>query len=392
MLALKDYGVIDPPDAFRQYVDETDFEVDDDEPSKKREIDNLMEYIAKFNMLLATEQYELAAMFAANSPDGIFRNMPTFKLFQKGKTKQENYLTHQSDGKLRKPVPFTKTKNGQADASSTHHHVSKYPPTVLYAKALMATANGCDALSGALSKVVIESGMKHFGFETVRFWLGNPKLTLTLPLADLLHDYCRCAGDCRCGYVALALYTYDRLRAKRQAATCLLKMGRLSTLLNHAKLREFSKSDYKDLFVASPSYKLFSLITKAAENDASNSEGLASTSIISDNHQGTLTPYLSFPYAVSLLLDSSYFTDISQFMGALCKGEIENSKGVKLELIDVLLQETFNDGMSIERWERVADICKLSEQEWVAEEICACLAVRRALDEATFACVTDYFS
>ena len=55
---------------------------EDDDPVKEREADAMMDYITKFNELFDAQQYEAAAVHAANSPQGILRTMKTLHKFE----------------------------------------------------------------------------------------------------------------------------------------------------------------------------------------------------------------------------------------------------------------------------------------------------------------------
>lgn len=63
---------------------------DDDDPTKEREAEMLLEYIEHFNDLFEEGRYSDAAMHAANSPKGILRNPETMARF-KGKEEFKQY-------------------------------------------------------------------------------------------------------------------------------------------------------------------------------------------------------------------------------------------------------------------------------------------------------------
>lgn len=58
----------------------TSFE--DDDPSKEKEAEMMLEYIEKFNELFEDGMYEDAAIHAANSPKGILRTSATLAKFR----------------------------------------------------------------------------------------------------------------------------------------------------------------------------------------------------------------------------------------------------------------------------------------------------------------------
>lgn len=55
---------------------------EDDDPTKEREAELLLEYIEQFNDLFEDKRYSEAAMHAANSPKGILRNPETLARFK----------------------------------------------------------------------------------------------------------------------------------------------------------------------------------------------------------------------------------------------------------------------------------------------------------------------
>ena len=56
--------------------------IEDDDPTKEKEAEMILEYIEKFNELFEDGKYEEAAIHAANSPKGILRTMETMSRFK----------------------------------------------------------------------------------------------------------------------------------------------------------------------------------------------------------------------------------------------------------------------------------------------------------------------
>lgn len=52
---------------------------DDDDPSKEKEAEMILDYIEKFNELFYDEEYADAATHAAISPKGVLRDVETFQ-------------------------------------------------------------------------------------------------------------------------------------------------------------------------------------------------------------------------------------------------------------------------------------------------------------------------
>lgn len=55
---------------------------EEEDPSKEKEAEMMLEYIERFNELLEEHKYEEAAIHAANSPKGILRTPETLHRFQ----------------------------------------------------------------------------------------------------------------------------------------------------------------------------------------------------------------------------------------------------------------------------------------------------------------------
>ena len=66
--------------SLRGVTPSTSFE--DDDPSREKEAELILEYIEKFSELLDDRRYEEAAIHAANSPKGILRTPETLNRFK----------------------------------------------------------------------------------------------------------------------------------------------------------------------------------------------------------------------------------------------------------------------------------------------------------------------
>lgn len=62
--------------------DVSNTQLEDDDPTKEKEAEMILEYIEKFNELFEDGRYEEAAIHAANSPKGILRTMETMSRFK----------------------------------------------------------------------------------------------------------------------------------------------------------------------------------------------------------------------------------------------------------------------------------------------------------------------
>jgi clathrin heavy chain len=194
---------------------------DDDDPSKKRESEKLVSYIEHFNDLFDFGQYEAAAIHAATSPSAILR-------------------TPQAMQKFKEVEIFDGLKS----------------PLFLYCEALMTTSvidSETFKLSPNMSLECICCALKESGINLAIHWLNHPCIVTSIPLADLLVDWCRCVANCSCKCQALAEGIYRKFDAHQQVATTLARQGKHRAVIEYGRTNGgFKVADYKAILQSNP--------------------------------------------------------------------------------------------------------------------------------------------
>ena len=327
------------PDQFAVTYLETLGLAEDDDPEKSREAEILMDYVDTFNELISSKQYEQAARHAANSPKGILRSYDTIKTFK------------QIDESM---------NNGKSSA-------------LLFCEALMITAKGADNLSAGLSCEVIRCALKNQRLDLVSHWLSKNCLTYSLPLGNLLMDYCTCQTPCQCGTVDLAKDVFSCLNAHRQAALCLLSTGKIHQMIQYGEDHSFTADDYIYLCRRFPSTKLLLFLMSARCDDKG-------------------PELISFPMVVNILLKSDSSKVLTEILQEIYSNGLVSKDGRVRTLTDLLLAETVSDNMTRSKWDRVVELCSENSLNELAIDLLAILTVREAMDNAAYKYLMDYIS
>ena len=338
--ALEDHRKPSPDQLAFQSLEATGI-LEDDDPAKKREAETLMEYMDTFNEMLSAKKYEQAAKHAANSPKGILRSFDTMKTF--------------------KQIDTTENIN---DGKST---------AMMFCEALMATAESTEKMSAGLSCEIIKCALKNQRLDLVSYWLSKNCFTYSLPLGNLLMEYCKCKIPCKCGSLDLAKEVFSSLGAHRQASLCLLSTGKIYQMIQYGKNHQFSANDYVYLCKRFPSTKLLLLLMSAhADNNAA---GL-----------------ISFPMAINILLKTNNTKVLSEVLQEIYTNGLVTTHGKAKSFTDLLLQETIADDMSKSKWNKVIEFCSKNSLDEIALELLSVLTVREAIDTAAYKYLMDYIS
>ncbi|XP_070576563.1 clathrin heavy chain linker domain-containing protein 1-like [Ptychodera flava] len=207
---------------------------EDDDPTKEREAEAMLEYIDKFNELFEEGFYAEAAMHAANSPKGILRNPGTLMRF--------------------KGLPIVA---GQPS------------PLLLYCEALMSSVTAVNIKPTAdVSWECVDCALNEDRLDLVMHWVAQDRLTYSLELGHLLSDYSRnkdptTSDQC----LALAQTVYGKLEEHRLVVLCMLRQRRYHSLIEYTqKKAHFSEDDYLALLEESPTLELAILLAKPNES------------------------------------------------------------------------------------------------------------------------------
>ncbi|XP_038049781.1 clathrin heavy chain linker domain-containing protein 1-like isoform X3 [Patiria miniata] len=196
---------------------------DDDDPSKEREAEMLLEYIEHFNELFEEGKYKDAAMHAASSPKGILRNCETLSRFR-----------------------------------AIHARTGKLPPLLVYCEALISSVPAVGSPPDAETSLeCVKSALSEDRLDLVMHWLLQERLTCSEPLGHLLYNYTQGKGA---GIISkglpLAEAVYTLVEAHIQAAVCMCKQGKVQAMMDYAINAEFEKDMYMGVLVACPSIAL----------------------------------------------------------------------------------------------------------------------------------------
>ncbi|XP_072031866.1 clathrin heavy chain linker domain-containing protein 1-like [Amphiura filiformis] len=202
---------------------------DDDDPTKEREAEMLLEYIEHFNDLFEEGRYSDAAMHAANSPKGILRNPETLARFK---------AIHVKPGKL--------------------------SPLLAYCEALMSSVPAVGILPNAETSLeCVKSALQEDRLDLVTHWIAQKRLTCSEPLGHLLYNYTQGKNTeivNKCLPLAQAVYT--KVGAHIQSAVCMCKQGRVRAMMEYAHNAKFSKDAYVGVLVACPTLALAEVLVQ----------------------------------------------------------------------------------------------------------------------------------
>ena len=338
--AVNDYEKMDSSrkhDPLQQLIS-----ADDDDPLKKKESERLVSYIEHFNNLFDFAQYEAAAIHAATSPMGILR-------------------TPQAMQKFKEVEILDRVKS----------------PLFLYCEALMTTSvveSETIKLSSVMSLECIDCALRESGLNLAIHWLNHPCIETSIPLADLLVNWCHCSGDCCCKCQALAEGIYRTFAAHRQVANTLAKQGKHHAVIEYGRSNGgFSFSDYKAILESNPTVFYAIMLLEANLNTKKIKSGI------------------SFCCIVKVLLHNNTSVLIS-FLEHVFSSGVYNAKGIKHSMSDLIYKEKSSDEMNPEKWERVIDLCCRKNHPKIAMEILGTLLVRQALNHASISSSLDYIS
>ena len=338
--ALNDYEKMDSSrkyDPLQQHIS-----TDDDDPSKKKESEKLVSYIEHFNDLFDFAQYEAAAIHAATSPLAILR-------------------TPQAMQKFKEVEVFEGPKS----------------PLFLYCEALMTTSiidSESFKLTPSMSLECISCALKESGINLAIHWLNHPCIVTSIPLADLLVDWCRCIVNCSCKCQALAEGMYRKFDAHQQVATTLARQGKHRAIIEYGRTNGgFKLADYKAILESNPTILYAIMLLQSNVNRTKLECGI------------------SFCCIVNILLTSNEEVLVS-FLEHIYSTGICDSRRLNYSISDLVFLEKSSDGMTGEKWNRVMDICCSKGRLTISMELLSTLLVRQALNHASISSSMDYIS
>lgn len=192
---------------------------EDDDPTKDREAEFILEYIGNFFEVYEAGKVEDAALLAAHSPKGVLRTMETLQKFK------------------------------EYDAAHSGSCV-----LLAYWEALLPTvATGCIKPSKwetiECVKCILEKGRK----DLLAHWMAQDQLTLSEEMGRLITDACRCPESCKCGLIGLAEVVFRNVGASKEILACLLRQGRFHRAMDFSKTNNtLTRTDFVDAFQKLP--------------------------------------------------------------------------------------------------------------------------------------------
>lgn len=195
-----------------------DIAVDDDDPTKEREAERMLEYIDRFNELLDEGFYESAAYHAAVSPKGILR------------------------------IPETVDRLKE---------INKPKVLMVFCEALCSTSPAYkQPVSGYLATICVQTALKEKAMDALSHWITQHQLELSETDADLIESDCLCDSICTCRRMQLSHRVYVSLRLFDKAALCLARISHVSLVVSFCKSRQLSDKEYAKIIEGLPKLDL----------------------------------------------------------------------------------------------------------------------------------------
>uniref|UniRef100_F7FRC9 Clathrin heavy chain linker domain-containing protein 1 n=1 Tax=Ornithorhynchus anatinus TaxID=9258 RepID=F7FRC9_ORNAN len=201
----------------------------EDDPSKAREAEDLLDYLERFHELFSQGQYEVAALFAINSPRGILRNIEIMNIF-KGASKQKG----------------------------------KVLPLLLFFEALFKTSRAVKhPVDAALTLEGIKCALSEQRLDLVIHWVTQQRLTFSEETGDVIYNYEAHNLYNRAKCLALAQMVYSECTVPKKAALCMCKQGQIYGAVEYIQqIKYFSLDDFIFLIKNCPSIELIKCLTQ----------------------------------------------------------------------------------------------------------------------------------
>ncbi|XP_033102699.1 clathrin heavy chain linker domain-containing protein 1-like [Anneissia japonica] len=301
---------------------ETVTSFDDDDPTKEKEAELLLDYIEHYNALFEDKKYVQAAMHAANSPKGILRNTETMERFK-----------------------ALKVKPGEKS------------PLLSYCEVLIDSVPAVGVVPDASTSLeCVKCALKEERLDLIYHWLAQERLTCTDVLGNALYNYAEGKKeDVIRTVMGLAQKTYARVNAHVQACVCMCRQNRILAMVEYAGSNRFTKDAYLAVLTACPSQRLAEEMVKLK------------------GPEGEIL--LSFGVVVQTLLATESFEVGLELIENIALGKIEDT--VSLKEAVYLDQET-----SPEEWLEIIESCQDYGLYDTALELLAAVTVKLAIYKA----------
>jgi len=229
--------------------DVSNTQLEDDDPTKEKEAEMILEYIEKFNELFEDGRYEEAAIHAANSPKGILRTMETMSRFK--------CVSPNRDGRS---------------------------PWLAFCDAIMSSVLALGVKpSDTMSLECVLCVLKENRLDLLSHWVAQDRLTVTEKLGDMIADHCK--GKNRT-YLDMAETIFRNCYAHYKVVNVMVRQGLNQRALDYAKDKDFTTSDYIDLLTKYPSYQLGYAVCEMKDKDTEHAvipPGIITRALISND-------------------------------------------------------------------------------------------------------------
>ncbi|KAM4607428.1 clathrin heavy chain linker domain-containing protein 1-like [Polymixia lowei] len=283
---------------------------EDDDPAKVNESKILVDYMDRFQEIFAEGDYEMAALHAAWSPQGLLRNKETMECFKAVKEYQG-----------RTPLP------------------------VLFFRALMTSdPDNRQRPDETLSVEGVRCALEHSFIELVAYAVTQHKLTFSEALGDVLSEHARKEPGAADLCLALAHQVYRACGVHRKAALSMCKRGMIHGALDFmCRMQDFTAEDCIWVLCGCPSLSLLQLLTEPYEGRAA---------------------MLSVGQACYLLLLSTQQKELA----------LQLLDSLRYRGGGVFEREILEDSLcSVEDWGEIADLCAKQNRTRLAQEILSVL-------------------
>ncbi|KAM4693325.1 clathrin heavy chain linker domain-containing protein 1 [Discoglossus pictus] len=226
---------------------------DDYDPRKISEAESLLEYVERFNELFISGDYKAAAVYAANSPKGILRNMETMERFKAVAGKEWH------DSPL---MVFFEALIGSS-------YLKKY------------------SVNGALTMEGVKCALSHNKIDLIVHWVNQQRISFSEALGDVISDYGEEKPYQKATCLALAQLIYRKCSSHRKAALCMCLQDQVQGALDYTyQCKYFKLEDYLFLLKNSPTPELIHGLTKEWNGKpAALSVGQAVLSLLCTDHK-----------------------------------------------------------------------------------------------------------
>ncbi|XP_013383339.1 clathrin heavy chain linker domain-containing protein 1 [Lingula anatina] len=325
---------------------------DDDDPTREKEAEMMLEYIEKFNELFEEGSYEEAAIHAANSPKGILRTLETLNRFKDLKTK-----------------------------------VGGRSPLLAFCDALMSSVLAMGVRpSETISLECVRCALEENRFDLLSHWVTQERLTVTEELGSLITE--QCSGKSK-NHLALAESVFTKVGAHRPAVEVMLQQGRTQAALEYAQsVAHFKEEDYLFLLKRNPTVTVAQLLaqlrplrpgTSSSDSEPEEKDENLSRSSL-EQFQALYTSPLPLGLIVSTLRDEGR-EDVARLVLQNILNQ-DTSTGEGPENTAIRKSVFADDQTSPEQWLAIINDLQKGGHEEVALEILAAVTVLGAMKRA----------